>query len=248
MNKEIMNIAEVSEYLGFSQRKIYQLIKDGKIPVSKIGGQYRFMKDEIDSWLRSSNPAASKSNNIDLINKIKNIQNVNKRRLYFIGILTRELEPENIRPVVVGGCALEFYTTGGYSTADIDIICPDNELLDSILSKWGFKKQGRHWISEELDMYIESPGSSLQGDDYSKITKVRVEDVEVYLVGIEDLIVDRLNAAVHWKSSDDRYWSKELIYIHKNKVDMTYLKKRAVEEKTGNELDNILKEISNEKT
>ena len=51
-----MNIAEVSEYLGFSQRKIYQLIKDGKIPVSKIGGQYRFIKDEIYLWLKRSKP------------------------------------------------------------------------------------------------------------------------------------------------------------------------------------------------
>ncbi len=247
MNKEIMSIAGISRYLGFSRRKIYQLIKGGNIPVSKIGGQYRFIKDEIDSWLRSSKPA-NKSNNIDLANKIKSIQDVNKRRLYFVGLLTRELEAENVRPIVVGGCALEFYTTGGYNTADIDIICPENELLDSILGKWGFKKQGRHWISDELDMYIESPGSTLKGDDLSKVTKVRVEDVDVYLVGIEDLIIDRLNAAIHWKSSDDRYWSKELIYIHRNKADMDYLRKRACEEKTADELDNILKEISNEKT
>ena len=56
MNKEIMDIAEISGYLGFSQRKIYQLIKDGAIPVSKIGGQYRFIKDEIYLWLRRSKP------------------------------------------------------------------------------------------------------------------------------------------------------------------------------------------------
>ncbi|MCK5594924.1 helix-turn-helix domain-containing protein [bacterium] len=61
MNKEIMNIAEVSRYLGFSQRKIYQLIKEGKIPVSKIGGQYRFIKDEIYLWLRRSRPVVKNS-------------------------------------------------------------------------------------------------------------------------------------------------------------------------------------------
>ena len=56
MNKAIMSITGISRYLGFSQRKIYQLIKEGKIPVSKIGGQYRFIKDEIDLWLRRSRP------------------------------------------------------------------------------------------------------------------------------------------------------------------------------------------------
>lgn len=246
MNKQIMSIAEVSRYLGFSQRKVYQLVKDEKIPVSKIGGQYRFIKDEIDSWLRNSKPVAEKSNNIALINRIKSIQDINKRRLYLIGLLTKKLEPEKVRPIIVGGCALEFYTTGGYNTADIDIICPSSELLDSILSKWGFKKEGRHWINSGLDMYIESPGSVLKGADPSKVTRVRIEDVDVYLIGIEDLIINRLNATVHWHSSDDRYWVKELIYIHRNRIDMDYLRKRAGEEKTAQEFDNILKEIPHE--
>ena len=51
-NKQIMDIKEVSEYLGIGKSKIYSLIKMKKIPASKIGRQYRFSKEIVDDWLR----------------------------------------------------------------------------------------------------------------------------------------------------------------------------------------------------
>ena len=242
MDKQVMKIPEVATYLGFSQRKLYQLVREDKIPVARIGGQYRFLKEEIDAWLRDPKPL-SRSNATDSISKIKSIQDINKRRLYLVGLLTKELEGGKARPIVVGGCALEFYTTGGYSTGDVDVIFPHTELLDSVLSKWGFRKEGRHWISSDLDMYIKSPASSLGGGDPARITRVRIEEVDAYVIGVEDLIIDRLNAAVHSQSEDDRYWAKELIYIHGPMIDMDYLRKRASADNVEDEVDKILKEI-----
>jgi excisionase family DNA binding protein len=51
-NKQIMDIKELSEYLGIGKSKIYSLIRMKKIPASKIGRQYRFSKDIVDCWLR----------------------------------------------------------------------------------------------------------------------------------------------------------------------------------------------------
>jgi len=51
-NKQIMDIKELSEYLGIGKSKIYSLIRTKKIPASKIGKQYRFSKDVVDSWLK----------------------------------------------------------------------------------------------------------------------------------------------------------------------------------------------------
>jgi len=51
-NKQIMDIKELSEYLGIGKSKIYSLIKHKKIPASKIGRQYRFSKDIVDNWLK----------------------------------------------------------------------------------------------------------------------------------------------------------------------------------------------------
>ena len=52
LNKQIMDIKELSEYLGIGKSKIYSLIRMKKIPASKIGRQYRFSKDIVDNWLR----------------------------------------------------------------------------------------------------------------------------------------------------------------------------------------------------
>lgn len=50
--KQVMDIQELSEYLGIGKSKIYSLIRQKKIPASRIGRQYRFSKDVIDSWLK----------------------------------------------------------------------------------------------------------------------------------------------------------------------------------------------------
>jgi excisionase family DNA binding protein len=50
--KQVMDIKELSEYLGIGKSKIYSLIRQKKIPASKIGRQYRFSKDVVDAWLK----------------------------------------------------------------------------------------------------------------------------------------------------------------------------------------------------
>ena len=50
--KQIMDIKELSEYLGIGKSKIYSLIRQKKIPASRIGRQYRFSKEVVDSWLK----------------------------------------------------------------------------------------------------------------------------------------------------------------------------------------------------
>jgi excisionase family DNA binding protein len=52
--KEVMDIRELAGYLGIGKSKIYGLIRQRKIPASRIGRQYRFSKEVIDSWLRES--------------------------------------------------------------------------------------------------------------------------------------------------------------------------------------------------
>ena len=49
---QVMDIKELSEYLGIGKSKIYSLIRLKKIPASRIGRQYRFSKEVVDSWLK----------------------------------------------------------------------------------------------------------------------------------------------------------------------------------------------------
>ena len=50
--KEVMDIRGLSEYLCIGKSKIYALIRSRQIPASRIGRQYRFSKEVIDSWLK----------------------------------------------------------------------------------------------------------------------------------------------------------------------------------------------------
>ncbi len=48
---QIMTPKEAAKYLGFHLVTVYRLLKKGEVPAAKIGGQWRFKKDVLDSWL-----------------------------------------------------------------------------------------------------------------------------------------------------------------------------------------------------
>jgi len=51
---ELMTIKELEQYLRFTKKTIYRLLKQGSIPAVKIGNKWRFDKEVIDKWLRKS--------------------------------------------------------------------------------------------------------------------------------------------------------------------------------------------------
>lgn len=175
----------------------------------------------------------------ELLEKLKTMPDNWQKRLFFAAILTKALAKEEIRPIVVGGHAVEFYTLGGYATGDLDIIVVDSEPLDKVLVAWGFQKEGRHWYSEEMDIAVESPASTLAGDA-AKISEVEVEGLTVCIIGIEDIIIDRLNALVHWKSERDGEWAEEMLALHRYRIDLEYLTQKAREENTHKALQEML--------
>jgi len=50
-NSGLMTVKEVAEYLRVSRASVYRLVKERKIPVSRIGKHFRFRKETIDEWL-----------------------------------------------------------------------------------------------------------------------------------------------------------------------------------------------------
>lgn len=51
---ELMSTKEVAEYLRVKERKVYELVRDGRIPCAKVTGKYLFPKHLIDLWLAQS--------------------------------------------------------------------------------------------------------------------------------------------------------------------------------------------------
>jgi excisionase family DNA binding protein len=47
----ILTVHEVAEYLRMSEAKVYRLVKEGHLPVIRIGKTWRFRKDLLDDWL-----------------------------------------------------------------------------------------------------------------------------------------------------------------------------------------------------
>ena len=53
MNKDILNLEEVAEYLRVSERTIYEWAKKGELPAGKIGNSWRFKREDIEKWVNS---------------------------------------------------------------------------------------------------------------------------------------------------------------------------------------------------
>jgi len=51
---ELMTVEELGQYLRFTKKTIYKLLKQGSIPSFKIGNKWRFDKAAIDTWLQKS--------------------------------------------------------------------------------------------------------------------------------------------------------------------------------------------------
>ncbi len=51
MESDILTIKEVAEYLKVKEKTAYKLVAEGKIPGFKVGGSWRFRKQEIDDWI-----------------------------------------------------------------------------------------------------------------------------------------------------------------------------------------------------
>lgn len=163
------------------------------------------------------------------LERLDSIENLVDKKLYFMGLLTREAERKKVQPIVVGGSAVDIYTEGIYPSYDIDLV-GNRKLIGKILEKaFGFKPSGRGWINEHIGLFIEIPGSSLAGDK-GRITTIRIEGLKVYVLGLEDLIVDRIGACVFWKSQTDCEQARFLLWQYQNKLDSEYLEKKARDE------------------
>jgi len=55
-----MKVREVAAYLQISKDLIYKWAQQGVIPVSKIGNQWRFNREEVDDWVKSQRPRTAK--------------------------------------------------------------------------------------------------------------------------------------------------------------------------------------------
>jgi hypothetical protein len=104
-------------------------------------------------------------------------------------------------PVLVGGGAVELYSGGAYVTGDLDFAGEVPSEVASRLREAGFARQGRHWVHEAGQVFLEFPSSALEPDERAE--RLTVGEVTVLVLGLEEVVVDRLAAWKHWRSEID---------------------------------------------
>jgi len=152
------------------------------------------------------------------------------RKMLLIGYLTERLEREKPESVyIVSGQAIETYTAGQFRTGDIDIVTPDSKAAEEILKRIGFERERMIWLNKALGLAIHIVGLFAKNPEKARI--IHAGPYKVRIVGVEDLIVDRLAAAKFWKSQVDLEQATALWKGFRSQIDLQYLRKRAKEEK-----------------
>ena len=185
------------------------------------------------------------------LEKVKQETDIFKKHLIFsVWIANKLKERKCDLPIIVGGSAVEIYASPFYVSGDIDFVFPNRKEFEDILFSTGlFKKIGKNYISDELGIFVEIVDDELSGS-LSKVREIIVEiegkEYTINVIGIEDLIIDRLNACVHWKSESDCELAQILLNGYKDELDIDYLQKRAKEELIEGKLKEMLEERENE--
>jgi hypothetical protein len=169
-----------------------------------------------------------------------------EKMLHSAAIVTEQLEQYGIKPIIVGGLSVEIYTLSGYTTYDIDFVLNGYEEASQVLLELEFKKLGKNWVHPTLGISLEIPSNTLTGD-YEKVTEIPVGSKKVYVIGIEDIILDRLRSAVHWQSGVDREWGYRMLLMYFEEIDLNYIKSSFQHPKEEEEFELWLNEASIEK-
>lgn len=167
--------------------------------------------------------------------RLRQLQNQSKfeKMLGVCSVLTGLTEQHRLKPIIVGGFAVEIYSRSEYTTVDIDLVFARRDLADQYLQGLGFVQSGRHWYHEDLGVSVEIPGDMLELADPEKVIKLNLPgQSHVYVIGLEDIILDRLRACVHWTSTSDCEWGFRLYLLHRERLDTDYLVQKAKEDST----------------
>jgi len=120
------------------------------------------------------------------------IEDVTERLLEVAAIVGEELADTGVRPVVVGGLAVAYWTDAAVVSHDIDVLAPTNEALVERLAALGFERQGRHWVAPAGRAVLEAPGSfPAPGADV--IEAELPSGRSVLVLSLEDVLLDRLD-------------------------------------------------------
>jgi len=154
-----------------------------------------------------------------------------RRRLYFLGLFSNTLQKNNVQAILVGGEAIDIYTAGTFSTADIDLVVDNKTITEKLLNRFGFgKKTNGLWFNSDLVIVVQVITNPYSGDT-EKLRRFKIKNYELKVAAPEDLIQNRLYSAKFWKSTPQRDMEESitLLRIFADSIDDIYLDRIAKE-------------------
>lgn len=155
------------------------------------------------------------------------------KQLYVAAAISSAFEKEGVQAVLVGGTVVEYYTAGGYTTADIDMILPplEKQKIETVMKRLGFERfeDYRHWIHPQIRIPIEFPPGPLQVGHLlvQEVNEIEIEKIKLKILRVEDILLDRLVAAQEWKDQQAQVQAEMLMYAHYTDIDWSYVHQKS---------------------
>ncbi|MFT6901159.1 MAG: excisionase family DNA binding protein [Colwellia sp.] len=54
MVDQILTLKEVAAYLKLAEKTAYRLVSEGKLPGFKVGGSWRFKREDLEAWIEDN--------------------------------------------------------------------------------------------------------------------------------------------------------------------------------------------------
>ncbi len=138
--------------------------------------------------------------------KEPNWENVNEEELW--KYVCSFLKKNGIDTVLVGGAVAAIYSSGVYTSGDLDLVNINNreeKVISRTLEKLGFSKKGRHFEHQKCrHIFIEfvPPPISIGSDYAIKPREVLVEGVKIKILRPTDCVKDRLASYIYFDARE----------------------------------------------
>jgi hypothetical protein len=165
-----------------------------------------------------------------------------ERILLLAATLTKALGSSKDATIVVGGSAIEIYTSSQYVSEDLDLVAPRQEAI-KILESWGFAREGRIWWRSDWKIAVDLVGPDYTGSRRrTQIIDTRLGPVR--LAAVEDLVIKRLVEAKHFQSREALEQALMLASEYQGRVDEEYLNEFARKEDVVDILEEARRKLS----
>jgi predicted nucleotidyltransferase len=156
-----------------------------------------------------------------------------ERQLYVAAAISASFEEKGIYAVLVGGTVVEYYTAGGYTTGDIDMVLPPLEKreVERVMQELGFERfeDYRHWIHPKIPVPVEFPPGPLQIGHLpvQEVNEIEIGKIRLKILKVEDILLERLVMAQEWKDFQAQAQSEMLMDAHYAEIDWPYVHRKA---------------------